>query len=77
MKIDPAKYIPTTIELKPCPFCGGEAEISWTQTSTPHPYARCRFGAMLTPMCVGATFFTYRYDTEQEAVNAWNRRIAE
>lgn len=60
--------------LKPCPFCGGEAEISWTQTSTPHPYARCKFGTTLTPMCAGATFFTYRYNTEQEAAEAWNRR---
>ncbi len=76
MKIDPAKYIPTTIKLKPCPFCGGEAEIGWTQTSTPHPYARCRFGNLLTPKCTGATLFTYRYNTEQETADAWNRRIS-
>lgn len=71
---DHAKHRPTTVGLKPCPFCGGEAKISWTQTSTPHPYARCKFGVRYTPMCAGATFFTYRYNTVQEAAIAWNRR---
>lgn len=58
-----------TTELKPCPFCGGEAEI--------HPSSD--WDVKFT----GATYFAWcdkcetrgdYYDTEAEAVEAWNNR---
>lgn len=49
------------IELKPCPFCGAEAELKeitgrWT--------AKC------TKECVGTRIFK----DKQKAVEVWNRR---
>lgn len=50
-------------ELKPCPFCGGEAQVRSYGKST--NYVRC--GA-----CKGRTWGCY--GTEQEAIDAWNTR---
>nr|DAO12410.1 MAG TPA: restriction alleviation protein [Caudoviricetes sp.] len=54
-------------ELKPCPFCGGTGE-RWNVVSTskkrPLSWVKCK-------LC-GAT--TASYGTEEQAVNAWNRR---
>ena len=50
-----------TDELKPCPFCGGTANIA---------KGRIEFWAYC-PNCGARTEF---YETEQEAVVAWNRR---
>ena len=48
-------------DLKPCPFCGGEARLStWTPTAV----------SISCIMC-GAHFNTY---TEAEAIAAWNSR---
>ena len=59
-------------ELKPCPFCGGEAVLE--------PY-KARKGYEANIQCNGgclALMRTITYDTEEEAVNnvvkAWNRR---
>ena len=56
-------------ELKPCPFCGGEAKISAEN-----------FGAKYFVRCINIKNclvrpFTISYSTEEEAVNAWNRRV--
>lgn len=53
-------------ELKPCPFCGGEAckiieEVSY---STPQYSVQCQ----------NCKFETLMFDYEAEAVAAWNRR---
>lgn len=56
-------------ELKPCPFCGGEAEV--------HP------SNDWDAKFIGATFFVWcdrcesrgdYYNTEAEAIEAWNTR---
>jgi len=62
-------------ELKPCPFCGGEAEIiggpeDWHPTyddpdSGGHPYA-------VVCEC-GCGMYAAYYDAQQ-AIDAWNRR---
>ena len=66
-------------ELKPCPFCGGKVSI--------HPYSG--LGFMLhhaheeNPECPIASYEcdggilggVYIYDTEEQAVEAWNRRV--
>lgn len=49
-------------DLKPCPFCGGEASARKTYKGT--------FAVSCNRLCVGQ----YGYDTEEEAVEAWNTR---
>lgn len=55
-------------ELKPCPFCGGEAKIRDFSTPDLEP----EIGVFCTN-CRGQTFV---YETEAEAIEAWNRRPA-
>lgn len=51
------------IELKPCPFCGGEAEITkWYEGY----FVECR------EQHCGGTIGAYK--TEAEAIEAWNTR---
>ena len=53
-------------ELKPCPFCGGEAEI----------YDGIIFGSrQYEPRCVKCECAIGLYDTEEQAAVAWNRRV--
>ena len=49
-------------KLKPCPFCGGEAEI--LQTS----------GHMFCPLCSDCDTSGGHYFTEEDAARAWNDR---
>ena len=51
-------------ELKPCPFCGGEATIR--QNDLNYYYVCCK----KCPAEVGR----YWYKRKQDAKNAWNRR---
>ena len=60
------------VELKPCPFCGGEAD-----------YRTENFGARVWVKCVICGVSTSRYDTnmivdgkggKDWATKAWNRR---
>lgn len=48
-------------ELKPCPFCGGEAKIFTPTIST---YIMCK-------ECKASTNL---YSQSEEAIEAWNRR---
>ena len=48
-------------ELKTCPFCGGEAEILGIQCIWVH--------------CTSCLAETLSFDSEEEAIKAWNRRI--
>lgn len=50
-------------ELKPCPFCGGKAEISLLLSN---------YGVACTS-CMGA-IFPAKEQTREEAIKAWNRR---
>lgn len=50
-------------ELKPCPFCGGEAR--YTEKS------RFHIGWVYCPGCGAASGY---YNTEAEAIAAWNTR---
>ena len=57
-------------ELKPCPFCGGDAEVlvlSKILNSTLYEYCRCgckECGLLFPRFCV----------TKEAAIGAWNRR---
>lgn len=63
------------IELKPCPYCGAEAEI---EVQDPHfdfdeeTYrVVCEFHQTWCPLHL---VMLNDYDTSQEAAKAWNRR---
>lgn len=49
-------------KLKPCPFCGGEAMTNKLYENEWYVYC---------PKC------ERNYDTEQEAIEAWNKRVVE
>lgn len=58
------------MELKPCPFCGGEAEVvtrtfkKWMLKTITYHYIRCQ-------VCRATSAPDY---SEAEAATAWNRR---
>ena len=55
-------------KLKPCPFCGGEAKVesdTWRDVGVMH-CVECECGVS-----------TGVYETVEEAVEHWNRRIKE
>lgn len=51
-------------ELKPCPFCGGKARLDRYE----------HFYRVLCTDCPASTEWLY---SEQEAIEAWNRRVNE
>lgn len=51
-------------ELKPCPFCGGEADVEW--------YVRIKTGYCYCKSC--KTRMPNKLSKE-EAIEAWNRRV--
>lgn len=53
------------MELKPCPFCGGKAELNVYPFDTRNEYQ---------VECENCFCQTYVYDTEQDAIEAWDRR---
>ena len=58
-------------ELKPCPFCGGEAELRVTK-HIPRGFdytPRCK-----NPSCCGR--LTKLYLVKEAAINAWNTRTS-
>ena len=58
-----------TEKLKPCPFCGGEAVLDddFFYTDEPAYIISCN-------KCYSSSDV---YDTEHEAIEAWNRRAGE
>ena len=64
-------------ELKPCPFCGGKAVLKETYRyighgeSIPQYFVKC--GNAYCDLYVA----TCNRDSEEEAIDAWNRRVTE
>ena len=60
-----------TITLKPCPFCGGKAEIRHVQ-----PVRSMKSGKYLGffVLCTHCLTSSNNYATEAQAAEAWNRR---
>ena len=63
------------IELKPCPFCGGEAMRTKTENTIQDTVWGCyHYGVSCSdPNCVGFDIVP-RYRTYASADEAWNRR---
>ena len=57
-------------ELKPCPFCGGEAKMH-KRLNAPYHAAVCK-----DTKCSGHNLYVL-YWSEAEAIEAWNRRVGE
>jgi len=54
-----------SVELKPCPFCGGKAKLKGVEDH----WVRCKGdNCLVYPE-------TACYDTAREAIAAWNRRV--
>ncbi len=49
-------------ELKPCPFCGGRAQMNYD-------------GARKLILCSECLIRTESYDTYEKARDIWNRRV--
>ncbi|MBR1486297.1 MAG: Lar family restriction alleviation protein [Synergistaceae bacterium] len=65
-----------TEELKPCPFCGGEARI--TNLIPPRLYVKdtafCVYCASCNLLFGFDIDYGGEFSTENEAIEAWNRR---
>ena len=59
-----------TENLKPCPFCGGEAKSK----SSVDVFGHEGFFSVLCRKCYARTGY---YETEAEVIEAWNRRANE
>lgn len=57
-------------ELKPCPFCGGEAEVIWWRNKD----AWFAEYGVLCKQCKIIMEGQECYRKESEAIEAWNRR---
>lgn len=58
-------------ELKKCPFCGGEAELS-------HTYEAGKFSFVICVQCgvrIRLIPISYEYSSDKEAIKAWNERV--
>lgn len=64
-------------KLKPCPFCGSEAWMIYTNDNHKRPCIQCKFGAFKEPKCPLSHLVAWDYKTEQEAIEAWNRRTSD
>ena len=62
-------------ELKPCPFCGSKADVKSTTPITHERQEYYGYGGYFV-MCRGCFTSGNNYPTEQEAREAWNRRVA-
>ena len=55
-------------KLKPCPFCGGKAKIEKHESGM---FFKSTYWFVICGMCRGRTFLQ---DTQEEAIEAWNKR---
>ena len=58
-------------ELKPCPFCGGEAEIGRRRSGYNHWEPDGFIPKCKDTKCMGRSYRIF--NTETAAINAWNR----
>ena len=61
-----------TIELKPCPFCGGRAHIAWYAEDF---VRNAKHGDVLCVECEQCGIQTLP-DTKEELIKFWNTRVS-
>ena len=61
------------IKLLTCPFCGGKAELSWSENN----YGEDRPGIHCQNWRCLAGIKQERLDTEEKVISAWNTRVAQ
>lgn len=61
-------------ELKPCPFCGGEAVVDHWELSSPDEGWEDEREDIYYIVCSECGSETYEYRSKEEAIEAWNRR---
>ena len=59
-------------ELKPCPFCGGQAKVcQWRDTVDPNcTWIECECGAMMEHVHDES-----HVDAKEKAIKVWNTRV--
>lgn len=62
------------IELKPCPFCGGEVELRHSNDQHNRPFVCCKWGVYNSPPCPLGHPYCWDYKNDEDAVKAWNTR---
>lgn len=64
------------MELKPCPFCGGQAIIQkWEMTPDERFHIPDNHGYWYSIFCDNCLSEGSECVTEEEAIKAWNRRV--
>ena len=58
------------IDLKPCPFCGGKGCVQMHVFKD--VFKGYTFGVVCLDCCCETRQF---YETEEDAIDAWNRRV--
>ena len=65
-------------KLKPCPFCGNKAKIEYSTRSMVYAQYEVFCGTCGAQMPNWKPLWLDRFfDTEEDAINAWNRRVKE
>ena len=62
--MDDEKY-----KLKSCPFCGSEGKLNYSVALDDY-VVEC-----VNDFCMASYIIGMKYDTEDEAITAWNRRF--
>lgn len=62
-------------ELKPCPFCGGEAEMGAVRSCYSHWEPEGFIPRCKNTKCIGRVY--RKFHTAKAARNAWNRRVGD
>lgn len=67
--------IEAKVELLPCPFCGGEAEVKKVYGCNKYYIVCSSSKALFDDRCVLAGIGARVYDSIGDAIAAWNRRV--
>lgn len=66
------------IKLRPCPFCGGPAAVMCLDYNDDYPHERQTVWGVFCEDDLNAEYqhghFIDNYATEEEAIDAWNKR---
>jgi len=62
----------SSVELKPCPFCGGKADYSKIDTSETVPFGTVQHFITCKNNCLEGLYA--RGNTKEEAISKWNSR---